>query len=104
MLSEFGYSYVEEITWTTDAFYRETQDKINKRKNMGAICVEMECAAMQVLCNFRGIDFFQYLYAGDNLDHPKWDPRSISGNSKLNEKEKIGDHPKNCVNLHCGVK
>ena len=89
MLRELGYSWVEGTTWTTDAFYRETPEKIRRRREMGAICVEMECSAMQALCDFRGIDFFQFLYAGDNLDHPQWDPRSLSGHAKLSEKEKI---------------
>ena len=53
VLKEFGYPYVEGITWTTDACYRETRDKVNKRKEMGAVCVEMECAGMQALCDFR---------------------------------------------------
>ena len=89
MLTEFGYSYVEGATWTTDAFYRETPEKVRSRKNMGALCVEMECSAMQAMCDFRGVEFFQFLYAGDNLDHPQWDPRSLSGHSRLSEKEKI---------------
>ena len=33
--------------------------------------------------------FFQYFYAGDNLDHPQWDPRSLSGHARLSDKEKI---------------
>ena len=33
--------------------------------------------------------FFQFLYAGDNLDHSTWDPRSLSGNARLADKEKI---------------
>ena len=86
---EYGYPYVEGTTWTTDAFYRETTQKIEKRKTMGAICVEMECAAMQALCDFRGVEFFQYLYAGDNLDHSNWDPRSLSAHARLDDKEKI---------------
>ena len=60
VLKEFGYPYVEGITWTTDACYRETRDKVNKRKEMGAVCVEMECAGMQALCDFRGTEFFQF--------------------------------------------
>lgn len=89
ILEEHGYPYVLGTTWTTDAFYRETRGKIARRKEMGAICVEMECAAMQAMCDFRGVDFFQFLYAGDNLDHTQWDPRSLSGLTKLDEKEKI---------------
>jgi nucleoside phosphorylase len=62
---------------------------VEARKKMGAICVEMECAAMQAMCDFRGVEFFQFLYAGDNLDHSNWDPRSLSGEARLDEKEKI---------------
>ena len=86
---QFGYPYVEGTTWTTDAFYRETPAKIEARKAMGAICVEMECAAMQALCDWRGVEFFQFLYAGDNLDHSDWDPRSLSGTARLDDKQKI---------------
>lgn len=89
VLKEQGYPCVQGTTWTTDAFYRETRDKVNRRKEMGAICVEMECAAMQAMCDFRGIEFFQFFYAGDNLDHSQWDPRSLSGTSRLDDKEKI---------------
>lgn len=89
VLREFGYPYVRGVTWTTDAFYRETPAKVAARRRMGAVCVEMECAAMQAVCNFRGVEFFQYFYAGDNLDHPQWDPRSLSGHSRLSDKEKI---------------
>ena len=86
---KFGYPSTEGITWTTDAFFRETRDKVEVRKKMGAIAVEMECAAMQALCDFRGVEFFQFLYAGDNLDHSAWDPRSLSGFARLEDKEKI---------------
>ena len=89
VLQEFGYPYVTGTTWTTDAFYRETRGKAARRKEMGAICVEMECAAMQAMCDFRGVEFFQFFYAGDNLDNPTWDPRSLSGTSRLADKEKI---------------
>ena len=89
VLEEFGYPYVTGTTWTTDAFYRETRSKIARRKEMGAICVEMECSAMQAMCDFRGVEFFQFLYAGDNLDHSTWDPRSLSGTVRLDDKEKI---------------
>ena len=90
VLAELGYPYVEGTTWTTDAPYRETREKANRRKEQGAICVEMECAGMQALCNFRGTEFFQFFYAGDNLDHSKWDRRSLSGQARLDDKAKIG--------------
>lgn len=89
VLENFGYPYVEGTTWTTDAFYRETREKVNRRRAQGAICVEMECAGMQAVCDFRKTDFFQFLYAGDNLDHSTWDARSLSGNARLDDKSKI---------------
>ena len=42
-----------------------------------------------ILSNFRGVEFFQFLYAGDNLDHSQWDPRSLNGTARLEDKEKI---------------
>lgn len=90
ILRKLGYPYVEGITWTTDAFYRETREKVEDRRARGAVCVEMECAAMQALCDFRGVEFFQFFYAGDNLDHSVWDPRSLSGEKRLDDKQKIG--------------
>lgn len=89
VLNEAGYPYVEGTTWTTDACYRETCEKMKRRKEQGAIIVEMECAGMQALCDFRNTEFFQFIYAGDNLDHDTWEPRSISGEIKLDDKSKI---------------
>ena len=89
VLADAGYPYVEGITWTTDAAYRETREKVARRKAQGAIVVEMECAGMQALCDFRGTEFFQFFYAGDNLDHASWDPRSLSGEVRLDDKSRI---------------
>ena len=88
VLEQFGYPYVEGTTWTTDAFYRENRGKVQRRKAQVAICLEMECAAMQALCDFRGTEFFQFFYAGDNLDHSNWDPRSLFGEVRLDDKTK----------------
>ena len=89
ILNDLGYSYTEGMTWTTDAFYRETRKKMESRVNMGAKVVEMESSAMQAVCDFRGMDLFVFFYAGDNLDLPEWDKRSLSGDVKLDEKSRI---------------
>lgn len=65
-------------TWTTDAFYRETPDKIARRKAKGAIAVEMECAALTACAAFRKKHFAQFLFAADNLDAPAWDQRGLA--------------------------
>ena len=89
VLNQFGYSYTEGMTWTTDAFYRETRKKVESRVAMGAKCVEMECSALQAVADFREFDLFMFFYAGDNLDLPLWDKRSLSGDVKLDEKSRI---------------
>ncbi len=45
MLDELHVSYTIGKTWTTDAIYRETPEKIRRRKERGCICVDMGCAA-----------------------------------------------------------
>ena len=68
ILDELEIEYVIGHTWTTDAFYRETVNNKNKRVKQGCICVEMECAAIQAVCDFRGLQLYQFVYAADHLD------------------------------------
>lgn len=74
--------YIEGKTWTTDAFYRETLNNFEKRKNDGCISVEMECSAVQALCNFRDLQFYTFFTSGDLLDSPKWNERHKKGELK----------------------
>lgn len=71
--------YVEGKTWTTDAFYRETINNFDKRKNDGCISVEMECSAVQALCDFRRLELYVFFTSGDLLDSPKWNQRHDNG-------------------------
>lgn len=77
-----GIPYVTGKTWTTDAFYRETEENLKKRKTEGCISVEMECAALQAVCNFRGLELYTFFTSGDLLDAPEWDPRHENGEIK----------------------
>lgn len=90
LLEEHEYSYVKGKTWTTDAPYRETRNKVMDRKNKGCVCVDMECSAIFALAKFRNKDVFQFFYAADNLDSAKWDKRSLGNEDMLSDKEKIG--------------
>lgn len=89
LLNNHNFSYVEGKVWTTDAPYRETRDKVSKRKEMGCICVDMECSALGALAKFRNKEIFQFFYAADNLDSAKWDKRSLGNNDLLSEKNKL---------------
>lgn len=64
--------YGEGITWTTDAFYRETKSRMNLRKKQGAIAVEMECASMAAVCKYRQVPFSQVLYFSDIVKQEGW--------------------------------
>lgn len=89
ILNDNNISFIEGKVWTTDALYRETKNKILKRKKDGCICVDMECSAINAVAKFRDKELFQFFYAADNLDSANWDIRSLSNTDKLDEKEKI---------------
>lgn len=90
LLREHNYSYIVSKTWTIDAPYRETRNKVLKRKEEGCVCVDMECSAIAALAQFRHKEIFQFFYAADNLDSAKWDARSLGSEDRLSDKEKIG--------------
>ena len=89
ILSECGVSHTQGKTWTTDAFYRETAEKVQRRRGQGCVCVEMEAAAVAALAQFRGKDAFIFFYAGDNLDNDTWDPRSLSAHDRVEDKDRV---------------
>lgn len=71
-------NYLQGRCWSTDAFYRETKKKIQRRKDEGAICVDMECSALIALSKFRNVDFIPILMASDSLCQDKWLQRSCN--------------------------
>ena len=81
-MKENGLPYVKGKTWTTDSFYRETVNNFEKHKADGCISVEMECAALQAMCDFRGLQLYQFFTSGDLLDAPEWDERRKEGETK----------------------
>jgi uridine phosphorylase len=60
------------VTWTTDAFYRETQSKIKDAKSKGAVAVEMECSALAAVCKSLKLNFCQFLYFSDYVKNGGW--------------------------------
>lgn len=68
-------SYIRGITWTTDAIFRETNDRIAKRKEDGAKIVEMEQAGCIAVSQFRNFDYGALIYGGDDVSREEWDQR-----------------------------
>lgn len=89
ILQEYNFDYREGYTWTTDAFYRETRDKVAHFKDMGCVCVEMEAASIAAVCKHKNLDYFTFYYAGDNLDSVVWEERSLHSHSELDKKKKV---------------
>jgi uridine phosphorylase len=67
--------YVRGRSWTTDAIYRETRGRVQRRVAEGCLTVEMEAAAFFAIGKFRNVRVGQLLYAGDALDGDEWDGR-----------------------------
>ena len=78
-MEENGIPYVVGKTWTTDAFYRETEGSFEKHKTEGCISVEMEGSAVQAVCDFRGLEVYMFFTSGDLLDAPEWTDRKEKG-------------------------
>ena len=65
---ELGAPCVLGKVWTTDSMIRETKGLVAKRKAEGCIAVEMEVAGVQAVCNFYGLELYDFLEAGDVLE------------------------------------
>ena len=75
-LSEQRVPYVVGKTWTTDGLFRETPDRVARRRREGCLVVEMEAAALFAVARFRGVRLACLLYAGDSLAGDRWDHRA----------------------------
>ncbi len=74
-LKEKGVSYIQGLTWTTDAIFRETADRIAQRKKENAKIVEMEQSGCIAVAQYRGFDYGALIYGGDDVSQEDWDNR-----------------------------
>ncbi|MCD7917538.1 MAG: nucleoside phosphorylase [Clostridiales bacterium] len=89
ILNAHQCSYTLGKTWTTDALYRETRGKMERRRAQGCVSVDMECSAVAALAAFRQKEVFQFFYAADNLASEQWDSRSLSDKANLSAKDRV---------------
>lgn len=82
--------YVSGKIWTTDAFYRETEEIVKERINQGCIAVEMEVSAVQAFAIKRELEFYTFIYGADNLASKTWEKR-ILGNLSVDERIRYFD-------------
>ncbi|SDB64182.1 nucleoside phosphorylase [Butyrivibrio sp. INlla16] len=67
IFTELKVPYVKGRVWTTDSMLRETKGLVAKRREEGCIAVEMELAGVQAVCDFYGLELYDFLEAGDVL-------------------------------------
>ena len=85
VLDEHQIEHFVGRTWTTDAFFRETRSRVNRRIDEHCSVVDMESSAFIAVAKYRGLRFAQLLYAGDSLAGEEWDSRSWSGARTVRE-------------------
>jgi len=60
--------------WTTDAIYRETQDKVADYRSKGILAVEMEMSALITVAAYRSAALAGVLVVSDELSSLVWRP------------------------------
>lgn len=85
-LRENGISYAEGVTWTTDVIYRETKKEVEHYSKSGALCVDMEAAALFAVAKYYNTDASALFYVTDSLANLEWKPYF---SSKAMEKSRL---------------
>ena len=83
IFKKYEYPYVKGKTWTTDAIYMETKKKADARKNEGCICVEMESAGLQAMCNYYGYELYIFFFGADLLNGDAWDKATLGNEEEF---------------------
>lgn len=60
--------HTQTKAWTTDAFYRETPDKVKRRMTAGAKVVDMEWSSVAAWAQFRQATVYHFFYTSDYVD------------------------------------
>jgi uridine phosphorylase len=79
-------AFVTGKVWTTDAPYRETRGKVERRLTEGCLAVDMEAAALFAVARFRGVEFGHILAAADDLSQEQWDDRGFIPDTSVRER------------------
>lgn len=101
-LTRSGASFTVGGVWTTDAFYRETRTRAEYMKARGCIAVDMECSALQTVCDFRGKNLYQFFITADSLAGDKWQPNYILDGNETPDRADV-EAVKAAVELAAGL-
>ena len=79
IFSELNYPYILGKTWTTDAIYMETKNKVLEKRKLGCVSVEMEASGLQSICDYYGYELYTFYFGGDVFDDSSWDKSNLGG-------------------------
>jgi len=71
-LERSGSLAAEGKVWTTDAVYRETPERINRFKDLGAVAVEMEASAFFAAARYRKVKMSALMTVSDDVSGLTW--------------------------------
>ena len=88
-MKENGVSFREGGTWTTDAFFRETVEKVEEFYKEGCLTVEMEASALFSVAKYRNKHIGGLITGGDCVAGPKWDSRRERGDRETVRRSEV---------------
>ncbi len=77
IFDEIGAPWVSGRVWTTGSMLRETAGLVRRRRDEGCLAVEMELAGVEAVCDFHGLELYDFLEAGDVLAESGWDTAAL---------------------------
>ena len=78
VFDEMKVPYMQGRVWTVDSMLRETRGLVQRRRSEGCVAVEMELAGVQALCDFYGLQLYDFLEAGDVLADSGYEVEGLS--------------------------
>ena len=90
LFDELGAPYVKGRVWTTDSMLRETVGLVRRRKAEGCVAVEMELSGVQAVCDFYGLELYDFLEAGDVLAESGYDADGLESANHHPGKLRLG--------------
>ena len=89
IFDELSVPYIRGRVWTTDSMIRETAGLVRKRRQEGCLAVEMELAGVEAVCDFYGLELYDFLETGDVLEEGGYEAEGLPSANHDPEKLRI---------------